>query len=102
MALTFPPATFFGMPLGLLDLGLAWRGATHLWNLPPAIADLILGFGGLLWVLLAALYVSKWIYARSEAFAEFEHPVMCCFVGLRRSPPLMAAIAVLPYLRPIA
>ncbi len=66
------------------------------------VAETILGLGVALWVLLAALYAAKWVYARGEAAAEFEHPVMCCFVGPAPVTASLCGLAALPYLRPTA
>ncbi len=98
----FPPASFFGMPLGILGLGLAWRGAVKLWLLPPLIAELILGLGVALWAVLAISYAAKWVYARGDALLEFEHAVQCCFIGLAPVAASLCAAAVLPYSRPLA
>lgn len=48
MKVLFPPSSFFGMPLGILGLGLAWRAAIHLWLLPPIVPEVILSAGCLL------------------------------------------------------
>jgi tellurite resistance protein TehA-like permease len=54
----FPPASFFGIPLGLAGLGLAWRAAIALWHLPGWISEAILAVAVALWSLLVALYAS--------------------------------------------
>lgn len=98
----YPPASFFGMPLGILGLGLAWRAAIALWTLPAIIAELILTAGGMLWAVLALLYAAKWLYAREAARAEFDHAVQCCFVGLMPVNASLCAVAMLPYDRAAA
>jgi tellurite resistance protein len=95
-AKSFPPASFFGMPLGVLGLGLAWRTAVHLWALPPMIAEVTLGLGLALWAVLILIYVAKWILAKTEALAEFEHAVQCCFIGLAPVTTSLAALAIRP------
>jgi tellurite resistance protein len=96
------PASFFGMPLGLLALGLAWRGAAALWDLPHSIADVLLGAGFLLWAFLLIQYLRKWVGQRAIALAEFDHPVQCCFVGLGGVDGLLASIGWAPYSRTAA
>ena len=44
------PASFFGMAVGLLALGNAWRLATPLWHLPTAIAPTLIGIGLIVWL----------------------------------------------------
>ncbi len=98
----YPPASFFGMPLGILGLGLAWRAAIELWHLPAIIAELMLAAGVMLWAVLTLLYAAKWLFAGTEARAEFEHAVQCCFVGLMPVDASLCAVAVLPHNRPAA
>jgi tellurite resistance protein len=93
----FPPASFFGMPLGILGLGLAWRGAVRLWALPPVIAEIVLVIGVALWSVLILLYAGKWLRRRAEARAEINHPVQCCFIGLAAVTTSLTALAALPY-----
>lgn len=102
MSGAYAPASFFGMPLGVLGLGLAWRSAVRLWPLPPLIAEAVLAAGALLWCLLALRYAEKWLRSPDEARAEFEHPVQCCFVGLAPVGASLAGLAVLPYSRALA
>ena len=95
------PAAFFGVVLGLVGLGNAWRVATRLWPaaLPTVIGEAVMLLGVLVWALLVVLYAAKWFVAPAEARAEWEHPVLCCFVGLVPVATLLVALAVLPYAR---
>jgi tellurite resistance protein len=99
---TFPPASFFGMPLGILGIGFAWRGAVRLWALPPAIAEAILAIGVAAWTVLIVLYAGKWLFRRGEAVAEVRHPIQCCFIGLAAITASLTALAALPYDRTTA
>ena len=63
------------MPLGILGLGLAWRGAVRLWALPPIIAEMVLGIGVAVWTVMIVFYAGKWLGRRAEALAELAHPV---------------------------
>lgn len=102
IARSFPPASFFGMPLGIVGLGLAWRSAVKLWPLSPIIPEVILGIGVLLWAVLFVSYGAKWIFARTDALAEFEHGVQCCFIGLGPVTASLCAVALLSYSRLLA
>lgn len=55
-----------------------------------------------IWLVLLLLYVGKWLWARADALAEFEHPVLCCFIGLVPVSTMFVAIAIAPYSRAIA
>ncbi|MBW4518591.1 MAG: dicarboxylate transporter/tellurite-resistance protein TehA [Scytolyngbya sp. HA4215-MV1] len=96
------PASFFGMILGLVGLGNCWRVAAKIWHLPAWIGEAIMLFSVAIWLGLLLLYVSKWLGAREEALAEFEHPVLCCFVGLVPVSTVLVALAISPYTRAIA
>jgi tellurite resistance protein len=97
-----PPASFFGIPLGLAGLGLAWRAATALWHLPGWISEAILAVAVALWALLIALYGWKWLAARADAVGEIHHPVQCCFVGLAPVTGSLCSLALLPYVPSLA
>src|SRR5262249_35154964 len=100
--LRFPPASFFGMPLGLFGLGLAWRAAAPLWSRPSVIGEAILAVTAVLWAWLIGLYTLKWMAARADAGGELGHPVQCCFVGLAPVTGSLCALALLPYLPGLA
>jgi tellurite resistance protein len=93
------PASFFGMPLGMLALGIAWRSAGQIWQLAPVIGESMIWIGSVLWALLFVSYAAKWAWQRASAEVEFEHPVQCCFVGLAGVVGSLASIGVTPYSR---
>lgn len=96
------PASFFGMILGLAGLGSCWRVAAKLWHLPTWIGEAIMLLTVVIWLVLLLLYVGKWLWARADALAEFEHPVLCCFIGLVPVSTVLVALAIAPYSRAIA
>jgi tellurite resistance protein len=51
----------------------------------------------LVWAALVVLYGSKWLLARSEAAAELDHPIQCCFVGLIGVSTSLISLATQPY-----
>jgi tellurite resistance protein len=93
------PASFFGMVLGVVGLGFAWRQATRAWDLPAAVSEVLMGIAAAIWAVLMVLYVAKWIFARTAAQDEAHHPVQCCFVGLVGVATMLIAGAALPYSR---
>ncbi len=103
-AFTLPlvPASFFGMVLGLVGLGNAWRAAARVWGAPPLVGELVMLAGAGVWAAVLALYVGKWFLAREAALAEARHPVQCCFIGLAGVATTLASMAVLPYSRAAA
>jgi tellurite resistance protein len=96
------PASFFGMILGLVGLGNCWRVAAKIWHLPAWIGESIMLIAIAVWLMLLLLYISKWLWAREDALAEFEHPILCCFIGLVPVSTVLVAIAIAPYSHTIA
>lgn len=76
--------------------------AAQIWHLPAWIGEIIMLIAVAVWFVLLLLYVSKWLWAREEALAEFEHPVLCCFIGLVPVSTVLVALAILPSSRAIA
>lgn len=97
MAIRSVPASFFGMVLGLVGLGADWRWASHLWNMPPIIGEAIMAAGFVVWALLIASYLLKWVTDRREAVAEAIHPVQCCFIGLAPASTALMGLVLAPY-----
>jgi tellurite resistance protein len=93
------PASFFAIVLGLAGLGNDWRAAHITWGLPSAVGEVILAVAGIVWIILTAAYIAKWIYSRAAAVAELNHAVQCCFVGLIGVAGMLLVGAILPYAR---
>lgn len=96
------PASFFGIILGLVGLGNCWRVASKVWHLPVWIGESIMLMAVIVWLVLLFLYTSKWLWARTAVWAEFKHPVLCCFVGLVPVSTLLVSLAIAPYDRTLA
>jgi tellurite resistance protein TehA-like permease len=56
------PASFFGMPLGPLALGIAWQSAAGIWPVPPQIGEVLIWAAALLWAFLFVAYFAKWVW----------------------------------------
>ena len=102
LQLPLVPASFFGIVLGLAGLGNAWRVAHRVWQLPAVVGESLLLLAALVWLILVAFYVAKWIYASHQAKGELSHPIQCCFVGLIGVTGMLVAGAALPYSRGFA
>jgi tellurite resistance protein len=88
------PASFFGMPLGLVALGLAWRSAASIWPVPKLIAEILIWSGSALWAVLFIVYLGKWLLRRTDAQEELQHPIQCCFIGLAGVVGLLVSIGL--------
>jgi tellurite resistance protein len=96
------PASFFGMVLGLAGLANAWRSSAPAWGLPAGVAPVLALMATLVWAILLALFVLKWLLARRDALEEAAHPVQCCFIGLAGVSTMLIAGGALPYARDLA
>lgn len=96
------PASLFGMILGLVSLGAAWRVANRLWIASAKVGEIVMLVACVVWAVLIFLYVAKWIWNRAEALAEWNDPVQCCFIGLIPISTMLIATALEPYAHAIA
>ncbi|WSH67636.1 dicarboxylate transporter/tellurite-resistance protein TehA (plasmid) [Rhizobium ruizarguesonis] len=93
------PASFFSIVLGVAGLGSSWRAAAAIWPVAADVGEVLSLLAVAIWLVVTLFYAAKWIVAREEAMAEIEHPVQCCFVGLAGVATMLAALALLPYMR---
>jgi tellurite resistance protein len=89
------PASFFGIPVGILGLAGAWHVGVRIWNLPPLLADAITVFGALVWLVLLVLYARKWYWDRAAAQQEARDPVQSSFVSLGLISTMLVSIGAL-------
>lgn len=79
----FPlPTGYFGIPLGLAALSLAWF---HLENLFPAarmVSDVLGIVASVVWILFILMYAYKLRYYFEEVRAEYHSPVRFSFIAL--------------------
>lgn len=92
------PASYFGMLLGLIGLGVAWREAVAVWGVPGWIAEAIMAVAALIWSILLTLYLGKMLTAREAIAAEWTHPVQGAFVALIPITTMLVSIAAAPHL----
>ncbi|MCH4166715.1 MAG: dicarboxylate transporter/tellurite-resistance protein TehA [Megasphaera sp.] len=100
---SFPiPVNYFSISLGLLSLGLAWRSAAAMLNMPLAAGNILLAAGGISWTLFVLIYIYKWIYCIESARLELHNTVQCCFISLIPITTILMGSALLPYGRLLA
>lgn len=93
----WPPASFFGINLGLTGLGAGWRIAADLWHLPKWIGEAIIGVDVAIWAILLILYAAKIVWRYATFNEEFHHPINCCFVGLIPTATMLVGVVTHPY-----
>ena len=91
------PASFFGIAVGSLALGNAWRVAARIWPVPAGVADVLTFTALAVWVVVLAAYARKWYAQRSQARDEWQHPLQSSFTALGPVSSLLAANALLAY-----
>ncbi len=90
------PVSFFGMAVGTLAWGHAWRAATQVWALPAWLASFTAWLGVAVWLIVLLAYVRKWRRAPQEAQQELTHPVQSAMATLGPVSTLLAAITLKP------
>ena len=50
------PASFFGMPVGILGLAGAWNVGARIWHLPSIVGSVLEIVGASIWLVLVILY----------------------------------------------
>ncbi len=94
----FPiPVAYFGMVLGIVGMGTAWRMAAKLWHLPGFVGEALMAVAAGIWVCLSAVYIVKWVWYRPAALAEVRDPIQCCFISLFPGTTMLMGAAVAPY-----
>ena len=96
------PLSFFGIAVGLLAFANTWRVGVRLWHLPGEVAQALMLAGLATWAVLLALVARQWFTHRVEPITEQQHPVQSAFAALVPVASLLAAMALLPFSRPLA
>lgn len=100
---TFPiPTAYFGMSLGTLALGLAWRYGASEQLLPAWAAEAIVGWGGIVWLLLAGAYLVKLTAFREQVQNEWHHDIQAAFTSLLPITGVLFGVGLLPYQHTLA
>lgn len=96
------PAGYFGMVLGIIGMGFAWRYASTIWPVPRAIGDGLVVLAVVIWLLLTLAFLTRLIRFPHSVLAEMQHPVASSFVSLFPATTMLVAIGVTPWCRPLA
>ncbi len=96
------PTAFFGAVLGLGGLANGWRVAARLWGLPGLVGDGLAVAAFVVWALVAVLIGAKWLRARPAAMGEMLHPIAGGFTALAPIATMIAGLALLPLVAPLA
>lgn len=96
------PAGYFGMVLGIIGMGFAWRYAATIWPVSPIIGDGLVLLATLIWALLSLAFLWRLVRYPYSVLAEMRHPVQSSFVSLFPATTMLVAIGMVPWWRPLA
>lgn len=96
------PAGYFGMVLGIIGMGFAWRYASTLWAVPRAIGDGLVMLAIAIWSLLTLAFGLRLIRFPHSVLREMRHPVASSFVSLFPATTMLVAIGITPWTRTLA
>lgn len=96
------PAGYFGMVLGIIGMGFAWRYAATIWPVPPEISESFEILAIAVWLALALAFIVRLVKYPQTVMDEIRHPLKGSFVSLFPATTMLVSIAVAPYFRPLA
>ncbi|MCS3602059.1 tellurite resistance protein [Buttiauxella sp. BIGb0471] len=96
------PAGYFGMVLGTIGMGFAWRYAATIWSVSPRIGEAFESLAIAIWVALALAFVVRALKYPQTVIDEIRHPQKGSFISLFPATTLLVSIAIAPYFRPLA
>lgn len=96
------PAGYFGMVLGTIGMGFAWRYASTIWPVSPHIGNGLVILAITMWGLLTLAFITRLLRFPASVMEEMRHPVASSFVSLFPATTMLVAIGVTPWLRPLA
>ncbi len=76
------PAGYFGIVLGTIGMGFAWRYASQIWAISHWPGDIMVILAMIIWGLLTLAFLSRLARFPHSVMAEVRHPVMSSFVSL--------------------
>lgn len=96
------PSGYFGMVLGIIGMGFAWRYAATILPVGRGPGDTLVVLAIAIWSLLTLALLVRLIRFPWSVMAEMRHPVMSNFVSLFPATTMLVSIGVLPWTRTVA
>ena len=96
------PAGYFGIVLGTIGMGFAWRYASQVWQVSHWLGDGLVILAMIIWGLLTSAFITRLIRFPHSVLAEVRHPVLSSFVSLFPATTMLVAIGFVPWFRPLA
>lgn len=95
------PAGYFGIVLGTIGMGFAWRYASQIWAISHWPGDIMVILAMIIWALLTLAFLSRLVRFPHSVMAEVRHPVMSSFVSLFPATTMLVAIGFVPWYWPL-
>lgn len=95
------PAGYFGIVLGTIGMGFAWRYASQVWQVSHWLGDGLVILAMIIWGLLTSAFITRLIRFPHSVLAEVRHPVLSSFVSLFPATTTLVAIGFVPWFRPL-
>lgn len=76
------PAGYFGMVLGTIGMGFAWRYAGTIWPVTRWPGEILVALAVAIRFLLSVAFLTRAVRFPHSVLAEMRHPVMSSFVSL--------------------
>ncbi len=96
------PAGYYGMVLGTIGMGFAWRYASTIWPMTRWPGEILVTLAMVIWGLLTVAFITRAVRFPRSVLAEMRHPVMSSFVSLFPATTMLVAIGFVPWYRPLA
>ncbi len=96
------PAGYYGMVLGTIGMGFAWRYASTIWPVTCWPGEILVTLAMVIWGLLTVAFITRAVRFPRSVLAEMRHPVMSSFVSLFPATTMLVAIGFVPWYRPLA
>jgi len=96
------PAGYYGMVLGTIGMGFAWRYASTIWPVTRWPGEILVTLAMVIWGLLTFASITRAVRFPRSVLAEMRHPVMSSFVSLFPATTMLVAIGFVPWYRPLA
>ncbi len=96
------PAGYYGMVLGTIGMGFAWRYASTIWPVTRWPGEILVTLAMVIWGLLTVAFITRAVRFPRSVLAEMRHPVMSSFVSLFPATTMLVAIGFVPLYRPLA
>lgn len=96
------PSGYFGMVLGTIGMGFAWRYASTIWSVSRWPGEMLVTLAVLMWSFLTVAFITRAVRFPHSVLAEMRHPVMSSFVSLFPATTMLVAIGFVPLCRPVS